>query len=126
MICKEFKCIFVYVFKVVGMSVEYYFFNLLGMIWEICVLFLLWLNDDLSKGFVWLVYFYVEEYVKFGYISQEQFNEYYKFFFVRNFWVCIVLEYKFRYYNIRFIFSDFIKYYLFEFGMDDVYCYIVL
>ncbi|MGB3621370.1 MAG: sulfotransferase family 2 domain-containing protein, partial [Ketobacter sp.] len=125
MICKEFKCIFVHVPKAAGMSVEHYFLNLLGMTWETRAPLLLRPNDDPSKGPARLAHLYAEEYVKFGYISQEQFNEYYKFSFVRNPWARIVSEYKFRHHNIRFTFSDFIKHHLPEPGMDDAYRHIV-
>ncbi|MBK8973380.1 MAG: hypothetical protein IPM37_19215 [Hahellaceae bacterium] len=80
MICHDFKCVFVHVPKAAGMSVEHYFLDRLGLTWETRAPLLLRPNDDPSKGPERLAHLYAEEYVRFGYLSQAQFDEYYEIF----------------------------------------------
>lgn len=114
MICHEYKCIFVHIPKTAGQSVEHVFLNLLGLTWETRAPLLLRHNDRPELGPPRLAHLRADEYVQFRYLSQEMFDEYFKFSFVRNPWSRMVSIYKYLgYHNEQhfkmFVFGDFVN-----------------
>lgn len=108
MICHEYRTVFVHVPKTAGRSIEHVFLELVGLTWETRAPLLLRANDDPCLGPPRLAHLTASEYVSLGHISQEEFDAYFKFAFVRNPWTRLVSEYKFRGWHKVFSFRDFI------------------
>jgi len=128
MICKSFKCIFVHIPKAAGRSVEMHFMNLLKLDWEKEAhreQLLLTHNDDPAKGTEKLSHLSAAEYVRCGHLSQQDFDEYYKFSFVRNPWSRLVSEYRYRNFLSHKSFKDFVMNKLPEPGWDDKYRHVM-
>ncbi|MCK4709668.1 MAG: sulfotransferase family 2 domain-containing protein [Gammaproteobacteria bacterium] len=126
MICEEYKCIFVHIPKVAGQSVEHFFLNKLGLSWdtEKDQLYLI-NNKDPAKGTEKLAHLAASEYVSCGHISQQMFDDYYKFSFVRNPWARIVSEYRYRNYLRYKSFKDFVINKMPPPGFDDKYRHVM-
>ncbi len=86
MLCHHYKCIFVHIPKNAGQSIEHVFLNLLNLSWETRAPLLLRHNDSPEIGPPRLAHLKADEYVRFKYLTQEMFADYYKFAFVRNPW----------------------------------------
>tara|TARA_B100001093_G_scaffold479610_1_gene508751 strand:+ start:4096 stop:4782 length:687 start_codon:yes stop_codon:yes gene_type:complete len=84
MVSHKHKCIFVHVPKVAGQSIESFFLEDLGLNWESRRPLLLMHNSESEIGPPKLAHLLAEDYVKYHYISQDLFNDYFKFTFVRN------------------------------------------
>lgn len=128
MICKPFKCIFVHIPKVAGRSVEMHFMNLLHLDRENEAhreQLLLTHNDDPAKGTEKLSHLSAAEYVRCGHLSQQDFDAYYKFSFVRNPWSRLVSEYRYRNFLSHKSFKDFVMNKLPEPGWDDKYRHVM-
>ena len=126
MICEEYKCIFVHIPKVAGQSVEHFFLNKLELDWdtEREKLYLL-KNSDPAKGTEKLGHLAASEYVGCGHISQQKFDEYFKFSFVRNPWARLVSEYRYRNYFRYKSFKDFVLNKMPPPGFDDNYRHVM-
>lgn len=118
MICHHYKCLFVHIPKNAGQSIEHVFVNLLGLDWETRAPLLLRPNDRPELGPPRLAHLKADEYVRFKYLTQEMFDNYFKFSFVRNPWCRIVSIYKFLGYETKLDFRSFLlgifKSYIFE------------
>ena len=128
MICKPFKCIFVHIPKAAGRSIEMYFMNQLGLDRENEAhreQMLLSDNQDPAKGTEKLSHLSAAEYVRCGHISQQDFDNYYKFSFVRNPWSRLVSEYRYRNFLSHRSFKDFVMNKLPEPGWDDKYRHVM-
>ncbi len=125
MICHDYKCLFVHIPKAAGMSIEHFFLDKVGLTWENRAPFLLGPNSDPAKGPGRLAHLFASEYVGLGHISQEVFDQYYKFSFVRNPWARLVSEYKFRNHHVFFTFKDFVEKHFPEPGQTDPYRHVV-
>ena len=108
MISHQHKCIFVHIPKDAGQSIERIFLNLLDLKWETRAPLLLRYNDRPELGPPSLAHLKASEYVRYKYLSQELFNEYYKFTFVRNPWDRIISIYKHFDFSTRFEFKFFL------------------
>lgn len=84
MISSKHKCIFIHVPKTAGQSIEQLFLKENNLTWEGRSPLLLKPNNDPAIGPERLAHLYANEYVKFNHISQADFDEFYKFSFVRN------------------------------------------
>ncbi|BFM05548.1 sulfotransferase family protein [Halioxenophilus aromaticivorans] len=108
MISKKHQCLFVHIPKAAGQSIERVFLNENNLTWEDRAPLLLRKNIDRNKGPERLAHLTAEEYLKYGYISEQDFGSYFKFTFVRNPWSRLVSEYNYRGYNARFSFETFL------------------
>jgi len=115
MISHRHKTIFVHIPKVAGQSIENVFLKDLGLNWSTRKPLLLMPNEQPENGPPRLAHLTSEEYVKYHYLSEEIFNNYFKFSFVRNPWDRVVSFYKFLYYAKGVTFEDFVKKLLPEF-----------
>lgn len=106
MICHHYKCIFVHIPKNAGQSIERVFLNLLGLTWGTRAPLLLRYNDKPELGPPRLAHLKAHEYVIYKYITNEMFNEYFKFATVRNPFCRTVSIYKYFYFKYN-ILADF-------------------
>lgn len=70
-------------------------------------------------------HFRAADYVKYGQIEAELFQQYFKFAFVRNPWARLVSEYKYRDHARRYSFKDFLFHHLPTPAWSDEYCHII-
>lgn len=108
MICHQHKCIFVHIPKTAGQSVEHVFLDLLGLTWETRAPLLLRFNDKKELGPPRLAHLKANDYLKYKYISEDLFNSYFKFSFVRNPWSRLVSFYNYRKYYMFYNFKSFV------------------
>ena len=128
MICRPLKCIFVHIPKAAGRSVEMYFINHLGMDKDNEAdrqELLLVSNDDPAKGTEKLSHLSALEYIQCGHVSQQEFDQFYKFSFVRNPWSRLVSEYRYRNFLRHKSFKDFVMNKLPAPGRDDKYRHVM-
>lgn len=108
MICHQYKCIFVHIPKNAGQSIEHVFLDLLGLNWETRAPLLLRYNDRPEIGPPRLAHLKADEYVRYRYLSQEFFDQYFKFAFVRNPWSRMVSIYKYLGFDKKYDFKTFL------------------
>ncbi len=126
MICREFSCLFVHIPKAAGQSIEQFFMDRLGLSWETDRdQLLLGNNSDPQKGTEKLSHLSAKEYVRCGYVDATEFEQLFKFSFVRNPWERIVSEYRYRNYFHHRSFRDFLLHRLPPPGWDDKYRHIM-
>lgn len=128
MICRAVECIFVHIPKAAGQSVEMYFMNRLNLNRENEAhreQMLLHDNNDPARGTQKLSHLSATEYVSCGHISQQNFDRYYKFSFVRNPWSRLVSEYRYRNFLSHKSFKDFVMNKLPKPGWDDKYRHVM-
>lgn len=94
--------------KTAGQSIEQLFLKENNLTWEGRSSLLLKPNNDPTIGPERLAHLYANEYVKFNHISQADFDEFYKFSFVRNPFDRLVSEYKYRRLDLKFSFKTFV------------------
>ena len=125
MICTEYKCIFIHIPKTGGQSVETFFLHLLDMTWEERAPLLLRYNSNPKDGPERLAHLLATEYTDLNHISKRDFDQYFKFSFVRNPWARIVSEYRYRGLPKTCSFRDFIFQELPEPGLSNDYRHII-
>ena len=84
MISIKHKIIFIHIPKCAGQSIENIFLRDLGLSWKERYPLLLRPRKPNEKGPERLAHLYAEEYFKFGYISKEKYDNFYKFSIIRN------------------------------------------
>ena len=113
MILPEYKALFVHVPKAAGQSVENFLLSSLGKNRkEHGAQYLLRPNEDPQLGPPRLAHLTASEYVKYHYLSQEEFNQCTKFAVIRNPWGRMLSFYKFRGFNSLVSFDIFVRKYL--------------
>ena len=108
MVCHQYKVIFIHVPKTAGQSVEHLFLDLLGLTWKTRAPLLLGINKRPEIGPPRLAHLKAEDYVRYKYLSQEVFDEYFKFSIVRNPWSRMVSLYKYLGFDIKQKFKPFL------------------
>lgn len=108
MICHHNKCIFIHIPKNAGQSIEHVFLNRLNLTWETRAPLLLRYNDMPELGPPALAHLKADEYVANKYLTQEMFDEYFKFAFVRNPWSRMISIYKYLGFNKKSDFKTFL------------------
>ena len=126
MICRDYNCLFVHIPKTGGQSIEQFFMNLLHLDWDKDRTTLhLQRNDDTTQGTEKLAHLSAAEYVDYGYVSRQEFSEFFKFSFVRNPWSRILSEYRYRNYFHHLSFRDFVLNKMPKPGWDDKYRHVM-
>lgn len=95
MICHHYKCVFVHVPKCAGQSIEHVFLKLLDLGWDARAPLLLMSNSAPKLGPPRLAHLRASEYVQNKFMTQDQFDGYFKFGFVRNPWDRMVSFYRY-------------------------------
>ncbi|MBE0369288.1 sulfotransferase family protein [Pseudoalteromonas aurantia] len=96
MISHQHKCLFIHIPKVAGQSIESAFLSELQLSWEDRECLLLKKNSDPKKGPPRLAHLTSDEYLNLNYITQRDYDTYFKFSFVRNPWSRLVSEYNYK------------------------------
>ena len=94
--------------KNAGQSIEHVFVDLLDLKWRTRAPLLLRYNDRPELGPRGLDHMKAEDYVHFKYLTQEMFDEYFKFAFVRNPWSRTVSFYKYMKYSEKCDFKSYL------------------
>ena len=102
MICPKQRCIFIHIPKTAGQSVEHVFLALNGLTWETRDALLLRANDDPAQGPPRLAHLTAGDYLRYGYLTPDQFRDWFKFAFVRNPWARMVSLYRHLSYGVTF------------------------
>lgn len=108
MISHKQRCIFVHIPKTGGQSIETYFRKLNNLKGKRPPELVLNKNDDPNKGPARLAHMRAHEYVDFNYLTNEQYQQYFSFTFVRNPWSRAVSEYLHKKHDRKFSFKHFI------------------
>lgn len=108
MISHHDKCLFVHVPKCAGQSVEIFFLRRVGLDWQRRAPLLLRANDVAELGPPRLAHLKAVEYLEKKWVTADQFDQYFKFTFVRNPWDRIASFYRYLGYDRLCSFSTFV------------------
>lgn len=109
MICHLTKCVFIHIPKTAGQSIEHVFLENAGLDWESREPMLLRENTCSRVGPPRLSHLLGSEYVKYRYLSQELFDNYFKFAIVRDPWARTASFYHYMGYANKMSFKKFVR-----------------
>ena len=109
MISHHDRCVFVHIPKCAGQSIEMFFLKRIGLDWETRAPLLLRPNDTPTLGPPRLAHLKAHQYVENRWITSAQFDEYFKFAFVRDPWDRTASFYRFLGYDWRCSFPRFVQ-----------------
>src|SRR5689334_4209923 len=95
MISHRHRCLFIHIPKVAGQSIEEVFIRLHNLTWKTRAPLLLRRNDQPELGPPRLAHLKAIDYVRYCYVTPQEFNSYFKFSFIRNPWDRMVSFYKY-------------------------------
>ena len=95
MISHKHSTIFVHIPKNAGQSVEKVFLDDLGLSWEDRIVLLMGINNSPNIGPPRLAHLLAQDYTKNFFVSEQIFDQYFKFAIVRNPWSRVYSFYKF-------------------------------
>ena len=99
MISRDGKYLFIHVPKTAGESIEQYLLKGASRDPEVRSSVLLSRNYDPRRGPPRIAHLLAREYVRYGYVGEKEFDECFKFAFVRNPWARLVSEFFFNHYG---------------------------
>ncbi|MCI5077442.1 sulfotransferase family protein [Oricola sp.] len=108
MISHHHRCVFIHIPKTAGQSIEHVFLTQLGLTWKTREALLLRRNDRPDRGPPRLAHLKWHEYVSCNHMTQEQFEAYFKFAFVRDPWARVVSMYRYLGFDKRISFREFV------------------
>ena len=108
MICHHYKCVFIHIPKCGGQSIAHVFLNALDLDWTTRAPLLIRTNNRPELGPPRLAHLKATEYVEYKYLTQEMFDGYFKFAFVRNPWSRVVSLYKYYGFSQKLEFKSFL------------------
>ncbi len=123
MVSRKYQCIFIHIPKVAGTSIKTVFEGEMERRGRNPMPFQP--NDEKFNPPPPNSHLPAHDYIKYGYVTQREFDSFYKFSFVRNPWDRIVSEYRFRRYPSRFDFKTFLFKKLPRPSWTDHYCHII-
>ncbi len=109
MISHHDRCVFVHIPKCAGQSIEMFFLARVGLDWERRAPLLLRWNDTPALGPPRLAHLKAHQYVENRWMTQAQFDEYFKFAFVRDPWDRVASFYRYLGYDWRCSFPRFVR-----------------
>lgn len=109
MISHHHRCIFIHIPKNAGQSIESFFLNSLGLSWENRAPLLLRYNNNPELGPPRLAHLLAADYVRYKYLPQSMYDEYFKFAIVRNPWDRTVSMYRYLGDPQKETFSEFVR-----------------
>jgi Sulfotransferase family len=105
MISTKLRCIFVHIPKTAGQSIEDCFLRYHKIGWEASGFLLLRPNECPTKGPPRLAHLTAQEYVQYNYVSQQEFEQYFKFAVIRDPWTRLLSEFRSAY-QLQYSFRD--------------------
>lgn len=108
MISHKHRCVFVHIPKCGGQSVEHIFVKENGLTWDTRAPLLLRSNDDERLGPPRLAHLTYQDYIRYGYASEQMMNEYMTFAIVRNPFKRVESLYRFWGYDAAITFEKFV------------------
>ena len=108
MIAHPLKALFVHIPKTAGQTIEHVFLSHLGLDQNARPALLLREKLEHESGPPRLSHLKASDYHQYGYLSEQQYDDYYKFCFVRNPWSRVLSFYRYLRFEEQYNFDDFV------------------